>query len=173
MCTTHGATSDKQLKSSCSFNLTAAGPLVLVGMQIISSYLGSVTAIAQEHGSTLTNATVLVGAPSQDNTTARANASGIIRCVHCLLCRHAAPVHAEQLKTFAAAVSTTWQSGLHGLPAQCMQDAGLPVSPRGASCVIPLTACMMWCLQATLRCRGVHLDIHHHWSPGSAAAWCA
>lgn len=111
-------------------------------MQIISSYLGSVTVIAQEHGSTLANATVLIGEPSQDNTTARANASGIIRCVHShrWLWWHAAAVHAYQLQTFAAAVSTILQPGLHELPAQCMQDAGLlqsvPVSPRGASCVI-------------------------------------
>lgn len=68
----------------------------LYGVQIISSYLGPVTAITQEYGNTLATATMLAGTHSADNTTATARAIGIIRCCRpvavapaCECCLHA------------------------------------------------------------------------------------
>jgi hypothetical protein len=50
-------------------------------LQVMSAYLGPVTAIPQEHGSSQSTATVLNGTLSADNTTATARVGGIIRLV--------------------------------------------------------------------------------------------
>lgn len=68
----------------CTWSKTLVAPCSqpcwVLYVQVISSYLGSVTSIPQQYGSTITNASDLVGTPSIDSgNSSTAQAAGIIR----------------------------------------------------------------------------------------------